>query len=478
MTDEVPLPGQSFVARSLEPTSPERLYAWHLAPGALERLLPPWDRVEIVGEPAPVAEGSTAELVLRSGPLRFRWIARHAEFVPGREFTDVALRSPFAWWRHTHRMLPAGDGSTLEDEISYELPFGALGAALGAGFVRRRLERTFRWRHAQIAADLARHGAFPGASLDLAVSGATGLVGRQLVAFLTSGGHRVRRLVRREPQHRDEVLWDPTRGRADGAALEGLDAVVHLAGENITSRRWSEAQKRRIRDSRVEGTRLLVETLGKLARPPRVLVAASAIGFYGNRGDEPLDEDSAPGSGFLAETCLAWEAASGAAAQHGIRVVQLRIGVVLSARGGMLAAQLPAFKLGGGARVASGRQWLSWIALDDLVGVIHRALLDERLAGPVNAVAPAAVTNAEFTRALARVLGRPAPLVLPAPLVRLLLGELGQELLLAGARIVPRRLAEIGHAFRFTDVREALASELGRGESHPVQFVEPTRERR
>lgn len=297
--------------------------------------------------------------------------------------------------------------------------------------------------------------------LGIAISGSGGLVGSALAAALAADGHRVVRLVRRgSAPGPDEVLWDPAAGRIDAAGLEGLDAVVHLAGENIASARWSAARKERIRASRVEGTRLVAGALAGLARPPRVLVSASAIGYYGNRGDEVLEEGSAPGTGFLAETCVAWEAATAPARRAGLRVVSLRIGIVLSVAGGALSRMLVPFRLGLGGRVGDGRQFMSWIVLDDLVGIIRYSVLDDALSGPVNAVAPRPVRNTEFTAALGQALRRPTPFPLPAWAVRLLLGEMGEALLLAGARVVPTGLERAGFAFRHADVGSALTSIL------------------
>ncbi len=293
--------------------------------------------------------------------------------------------------------------------------------------------------------------------ITVAVSGAGGLVGSALSAFLSAEGHRVVPIVRREPvRHGEQIFWDPAVGTIDALGLEGVDAVVHLAGENIAAGRWTEARKKRIVESRVAGTGLIAETLAGLSRPPEVLVAASAIGFYGNRGDEELDEGSAPGQGFLPETCTRWEAASEPAERAGIRVVRLRIGVVLSARGGALARMLTPFRLCLGGRIGSGRQFMSWISIDDLTGVVHRVLLDKTISGVVNGVAPAPVRNSEFTRVLGRVLGRPTPFPVPATAIRLLLGELGQALLLDGARVLPQRLGGTDFRFRHPTLEGAL----------------------
>ncbi|MDT5293992.1 MAG: uncharacterized protein QOJ76_872 [Acidobacteriota bacterium] len=293
------------------------------------------------------------------------------------------------------------------------------------------------------------------------VTGSTGLVGGALVRSLLADGHEVTRLVRGDAQGfrapgTAAVHWNPDGGAIDAKELEGHDAAVHLAGESIADGRWDEEKKRRILESRVKGTRLLAETLAGLERKPGVLVSASATGFYGNRGAEVLREESASGDDFLSEVCREWEKATLAASRAGIRVVHVRIGVVLSADGGALPKMLTPFKLGLGGRVGSGRQYMSWITLEDLIGVIKRALTDESLRGPVNAVAPNAVTNEEFTKAIGRVLGRPTFLSMPAFAARLAFGEMADALLLSGSRVEPARLTEASYEFKHPEIEGAL----------------------
>lgn len=298
--------------------------------------------------------------------------------------------------------------------------------------------------------------------MTIAVTGSSGFIGSALVPFLTRAGHRVIRLVRSEPKAGEAaVRWDPESGALDTRVLEALDGVVHLAGENIAGR-WTEAKKRRIRESRVKGTRVLCEALERLERPPRVLACASAIGYYGSRGDELHDEASTSGSGFLAEVCRAWEAAAAPAVRRGIRVVHLRIGMVLATDGGALAAMLTPFRLGVGGPLGSGAQYVSWITRDDLLGAIQHTLTTGELRGPVNAVAPHSVTNREFTRTLGRVVGRPAVLPMPAFAARLAFGEMADEVLLASARVAPRKLQASGYAFRDPDLERALRRVLGK----------------
>jgi uncharacterized protein (TIGR01777 family) len=287
------------------------------------------------------------------------------------------------------------------------------------------------------------------------------LVGSALLPFLVSGGHAVTRLVRTPPTG-DDVFWDPAAGVRDLSRLEGVHAVVHLAGENIAAGRWTARRKEEIRRSRVEGTRRLSESLTRLSRRPNVLVSASAIGVYGDRGSELLTEDSVPGKNFLARVCQEWEAATEPASRAGIRVVCMRFGVILSSAGGALKKMLLPFKLGAGGRLGSGAQYVSWIAIDDAIGAILHAILTLPLRGPVNAVAPASVTNAEFTRTLARVLSRPAILPVPASAARLVFGEMADALLLASQRVVPTRMQESGYHFRLADLEGALRHLLGR----------------
>ncbi len=293
--------------------------------------------------------------------------------------------------------------------------------------------------------------------MNVLVTGSTGLVGSELVSSLTAGGHVVTRLVRPGSQTSGKsVTWDPQAARIDKAELEGFDGVVHLAGENIASGRWTEEKKKNIRDSRIEGTRLLSSALAQLQRRPRVLVSASAIGYYGSRGDEKLTESSAPETGFLADVCKDWEAATEPAAAAGIRVVLLRIGVILNPKGGALSQMLFPFRMGVGGRIGSGQQFFSWVTLDDIVGAINHALKTENLKGPVNGVSPNPVTNLEFTKTLGRVLGRPTILPMPAFAARLALGEMADELLLSSQRVEPKRLTESNYTFRFPELEPAL----------------------
>jgi uncharacterized protein (TIGR01777 family) len=450
------------------------LFAWHERPGAFERLTPAWEPVRVL-EQRPGAGGSGigdgARVVLDvpllplplAGALTTRWVIEHRDYIAGRQFRDVQLSGPFRRWEHTHRFEPDGDGSVLEDAIEYALPLGAIGRLGGGWVARAKLERLFRHRHAVTAADLERHARFADrGTLRVAVSGATGLIGRALTSFLTTGGHEVRRLVRSRASLGDgDVYWNPAAGEIDASSLDGLDAVIHLAGETV-SERWSAEHKRAILDSRLQGTGLLARTLAALPHPPKVFVSASAVGYYGDGKDREIDESGPAGSDFLAGVARQWEEAAAPAAARGIRVVHPRFGVVLSAGGGALERLLQPFRLGAGGKLGNGKQWMSWISLDDAIGALHFLLFTESLVGPVNIVAPAPVTNAEFARVLGHVLHRPALATVPALALRLMFGEMANTMLLAGQRVLPRKLQRAGFTFRHPTLEEALRWELGR----------------
>lgn len=293
----------------------------------------------------------------------------------------------------------------------------------------------------------------------IAITGASGFIGTALAASLADHGHQVVTIGQPSRHHQPDIPWNPAAGELTGPALEGLDAVIHLAGESLSSGRWTRRKKRRILDSRVQGTRLLAETLARLERPPQLLISASAVGYYGDRADESLDEQSARGTGFLADVCQAWEAAADPARQAGIRTLHIRTGVVLG-RGGALPLMALPFRLFIGGRIGDGRQMMPWIALTDVVDALLHLLADSELDGPLNLVAPQPVTNREWTRTLGRVLKRPTLFPLPAIAAKLLLGEMAGELLLASVRVTPDKLIAGGYHFTYPDLEPALRSIL------------------
>jgi uncharacterized protein (TIGR01777 family) len=298
--------------------------------------------------------------------------------------------------------------------------------------------------------------------LNILITGSTGLIGTNLSAFLAQKNHRIIHMVRKTPVSENQIFWDPNTAKLDAGSLEGIDAVVHLAGESITGGRWTAEKKLRIRESRIRGTRLLSESMANLSAPPKVLISTSAIGYYGDRGEERLYEDSRAGTGFLADVCREWENATEPASAKGIRVVTLRFGIVISARGGALSQMLPVFRTGFGGKTGSGRQYMSWIALEDLTRIVEFAIQDESLQGPVNAVSPNPVSNRIFAKTLGRVLRRPSIFTLPRFAARIAFGEMADALLLASARVIPNRLTEAKYPFRFSDLEAALRNALRR----------------
>lgn len=455
-----------FEARTALPVSAETAFRWHERPGAFERLQPPWEEVRVVSDDGNLRDGSRVVIRVKVGPLWQKWVAVHEGYQPGRQFRDRKVTGPFAHFVHTHRFEPTGPESCeLIDSIEYAPPLGPIGETFGEPVIRGRLERMFRYRHAVTRHDLARLAPTPTAPqeppMQILVSGATGLVGQSLIPFLTTQGHAVRKLVRKGGAPGD-LRWNIDEGMIERDKLGGFDAVVHLAGENIAGNRWTPEVKARIFDSRAKGTRLLCEALAARPDRPKVLVCASATGYYGDRADEPLTEDSPPGEGFLPEVCQAWEEACEPAVAAGIRVVNLRFGIVLSPKGSALGKMLLPFKLGLGGPFGSGKQYWSWLSIDDAVGIIDHALRHEELTGPVNAVSPDPVTNREFTKGLAKAVHRPAMLPVPSFAAKVALGEMANDLLLASVRVLPKRLEETGYAFRHPTLAAALNHLLGK----------------
>lgn len=450
----------TFTHESTLPAPIETVWAWHTRPHAFTRLTPPWIHARLLRYEG-VRNGARSTIDLGYGPFHKPLIAEHRDVKEGASFRDVQMEGPFSRWEHLHEMQADGpERTTLRDEVTWELPSGLRRLE---PVVRQELARMFDYRHRILAQDLAAHQRYGTRALRVAITGASGLIGTNLVAFLTTGGHRVSRLVRRQPRTNTEIYWDPQNREIDNAALEGFDAVVHLAGENVFALRWNEAKKNRILRSRTDGTQLLSETLADLERPPAVLVSASGTGYYGDRNGELLDEESPAGrDSFLADVCAAWEEATGPAQKAGIRTVRMRTGVVLTPAGGALRLMLPAFQMGLGARAGRRDQYFPWIGMDDALLAYYHAITTRGLSGAVNLTAPEPVTMEGLTRTLARVLHRPAFLAAPPVILRRLLGEAADEILLTSARVHPRVLLESGYAFAYPELEQALRHLLGR----------------
>ena len=449
----------------------EALWAFHVRPGAFARLIPPWQDVSVAS-----AEGGFAnlrvKLVLKLGPLRKAWIAQHEGYVEGERFVDRQVTGPFGKWVHTHVVEDApGGGAVLDDRVEYAAPGGAVGQALLGWKLASDVERIFAFRHARTRMDCVRHARFASeARMRVGVSGSSGLIGRDLCAYLANAGHRVDRIVRAGakfeawaalPAPRLEIAAEG--GGREAEAWEGLDAAVHLGGVNLAEGRWSERRKREIVRSRVESTRLVAERVAGMRERPRVLVVASGTGGYRARGaDEAAARETEElDDSFLADVVRQWEASAKAASEAGIRVVFLRMGVVMSGRGGALAAMRRAAMAGGAGTIGGGAQRWSWIAMDDVVGAVEHVLHTEALSGAVNVVSPEVVTQREFAQTLRRVVGMPLGVPLAGWMARAGMGEMSDVLLRDNAASAEKLVAS-GFVHELAGLEGAMRMELGR----------------
>lgn len=452
-----------FIKQLLINAPAEDVFQWHTRPGALERLSPPWDPIEVIEQHGGINKDATVLLKMKAGPFYYKWAAEHTDYQENRLFKDRQKRGPFAFWSHTHTFQPdPSDGCLMQDKIQYALPFDPISRPF-VPVIQKKLRRMFNYRHTTLANDLALHNARPKKQpLTIVISGASGLIGRAIIPFLTTGGHQVTRLVRKTEASRNQLFWDPFAGKLERSGLKNTDVIINLSGENIGLGRWTKAKKRKIIQSRIKTTALLSETIANLEPPPKVLLNASAIGYYGNQGDLTLTEDNDCGDDFISEVCRNWEKAAELAQKRGIRVVFLRIGVVLTPCGGALKKILLPFKMGLGGKFGSGRQYTSFIGIDDVIGAIYHIINNDSLEGPVNIVAPKPVTNLEFTKTLGKVLKRPTLFTAPEIAIKSLLGEMGQEILLSGTRVEPQKLVASGYNFRNPDLEGVLRHLIGR----------------
>lgn len=432
------------------------LFGWHKQPGAFERLAPPW-RPTRLARPAAIDSDDEATIEVQLlGPYRQRWRAKHSDYKEGSQFRDTLFDSPFKRWTHLHLFSDDGAGrSRLDDRIEYEPP---LDLPPVTQHIEKELKRVFRYRHEVLRNDLEL-SLPPLPPLHIGITGAGGFIGSALIPYLTVRGCKVTRLVRVPERSEDELQWSGEK--ADLTRKGRFDVIIHLAGEPLVGR-WSTEKKRKILASRRDGTRDLAKLILKLPEKPKVLISASATGFYGSRPGETLTEESSTGQGFLAEVCKEWEGATRDLSDSGIRTVNPRIGVVVSPQGGALKAMLPAFAAGLGGPLGTGTQQMSWIALEDLLRAFHFMILDDSLSGPVNLVSPNAVTNRSFTKTLGRVLTRPTVLRVPEAVLKLVFGEMAEEALLSDQRVLPTQLMQRGFEYLYPSLLPALRFSLGR----------------
>lgn len=423
-------------------------FAWHMRPGALKRLLPPWSKVDFLFPPPIPSDKAQVGLKVHQGPFFFKWILEHKQIKQG--FSDKQIKGPFSSYLHIHKFIPIDSQSCiLSDEIAFST-FSFLEKN-----IQKKLATLLHWRQGIIKEDLQLLYKYQSPPLKILLSGASGFIGSLLKVFLQLAGHNVIRLVRhKQEMDFDAIYWDPISGQFSEQDLENFDAVFHLAGAPI-AHRWTNSYRRKLFISRCRDSRLLSQALSRLRSPPKTIISASAIGFYGDRREE-LTEASSPGKGFLASLCQEWESAWEAMEKRGSRIVYARFGIVLGAKGGMLHQILPLYRLGLGGRIGDGNQYLSWIGIDDAVSALYHLLLTEEVGGAVNIVAPYPIKQKDFSAILAKKLHRMQLCHLSSRLVSLIFGDMGKEMLLSSTRSYPQKLLESGYSFRYPRMQEAL----------------------
>jgi len=439
------------------------VFAWHERKGAFQRLMPQWEVAEVVRADDNLEDGALRVFRFPMGPIKMTWESEHYGYEPPNKFQDKMNRGPFRSWEHTHNFEHVDGKTIVSDIVDYRLPLGLLGRIFGGGMVKKRIQRMFKAREKRLVQDLKHHSMFGHIERKrILVAGSSGLIGTQLVAFLDTGGHDVWRLVRRKTaEGENEIQWDPDSGIIDASQLEGFDVIIHLGGVGIGDKRWSKKRKKLIRDSRYHSTKLLSQTIASLSNKPELFMVSSAIGWYGERGEEELSEQSSSGEGFLPEICKDWEMAADGAKQAGVRTIHLRTGIVLSAVGGALEKMLLPFKLGGGGPMGNGKQWMSWITLDDQIYAMNHLLMDGVSEGAYNLTSPNPIRQKGFAKKLGKVLRRPAFMPLPKFVIRILFGEMGVKLTLDSQRVYPNRLIDQGYEFLHPNLEDGLRDALG-----------------
>ncbi len=454
---------ETFIYRSTYPYTAKQLYDYHAAPGALERLLPPWENSRVISKEGTIAPGGKVELKIKLGPIPLRWEAHHIEDIPGRMFKDIQYRGPFSLFQHSHTFTDLEDGAELEDHINFQLPLSSITSLVAAQRIKDKLTRNFIYREHVLKEDLLLHRKYSRKKLTILISGASGILGQTLVPLLTTGGHKVYKLVRKTVRaDKNEIYWNPDKGEIDREAIVPPDAVIHLAGEYIGLSRWSDEKKRRVMESRVKGTRLLADTLGSLAKTPDVFVSASAVGYYGHNGSTLLTEADGHGYDYISEVCRAWENSAQIAAENGIRTVTLRLGVGLTPRGGALERIISASPFAYIRYFGGGDQYISWISLDDMAAAILHCVCTHRLSGPINIAAPVPVTNRDLIKSISKITSRPRVHPLPGTFLKLLYGDMADQILLSSCRVSSEKLVKNGFSFRHPDLDETLRILLGR----------------
>ena len=460
------------------PVPVNQLFSWHENPGAFERLTPPFEPVKIKKRKGGI-DGGEVHLQMNLGPIPLPWVARHHDYIKNEQFLDEQVSGPFASWNHAHLFEKIdAKSSKLIDKIDYKLPFGTVGKTFGGAFAEQKIKQMFAYRRNITKNDLVSQSKYSGSPLNIAVTGGSGLIGSQLKPYLTTAGHSVENIVRGRPQ-KGELSWNLENKTMSN--LSGKDVVVHLAGEPISKPLggivplpWTKWKRNEILKSRVEGTKLISEHIASLNNPPKVMICASAVGYYGDRGEDLLSESEESGDDYFSHVVSEWENAAQPAVDAGIRVVFLRIAPVMSPLGGALQVLGNAARLGSSPPVAGGKQWWSWISLDDVVDVIYHSIINEKLSGPVNVASPNPVRQKEWASTLAKVIwGRFGPLtgLIPVPgfVLKSVLGEFGDVLALSSIKIDSSKLLDSGYKFRFENLEDCFRHLLGKRTEEELQ---------
>ena len=457
-----------FIKSTRIPASNKDVFAYHAREGALDRLVPPWSILTVASHEGNIKDGTMSTFKVRLGPVGFKWTALHFGYLQNRQFQDKMVKGPFQSWIHTHSFIPSEiDHCKMEDKITYSPPFGKLGRILLNNMVQNNLNQLFHYRHRILCNDINLWKiAGRNKGQKILITGSHGLIGSSLIPLLTAAGeHKITRLARRGSNHNHanshSIVWDPSDNKINVKELEGFDVVIHLAGENIFGR-WTDSKKQRILESRIKSTRLLCDSLTKLANPPSTLICASATGFYGNQRNEILIEESKPGFGFLSEVCRRWEESTETARDAGIRVLNMRFGVVLTPKGGVLQKLLALSRFGLGLRLGDASQHISWISIEDAICSIFYSIINSSIRGPVNVVSPNPVTNLEFSKTLARIVKSKIMLPISQKLGRMMLGELADAMIASSTLVVPKKLSFAGYRFVNPDLEDTLRLLLGK----------------
>jgi len=457
-----------FTHKARFDASVEEIWNWYNSPGAFRRIMPEWEGIDPI-QAGKLEDGEETIFKVSIGPIKRTWLARHHSVDHGVGFSDRMIKGPFGAWNHQHTFENDGDVTIVNDNVEYKLPFHIFTGWSAPFSVKPRMVQMFRYRTDIVINDLKqikKTSHLP--RQRVLVSGSTGMIGLQLCAFLEAAGHEVHRLVRpstklpKDVNKENTVTWNDLTGEVIDGSFENFDSIIHLAGAGIGDKRWSKKRKKLIKDSRVIPTTNLSKIIANLDSPPQALLCGSAVGFYGNRGIEVLDENSESGDDILASICREWEESTKAASNSGIRVVFLRTGIVVSPLGGALAKLLLPAKFGAGGPVGGGKQMQSWISLDDEIYAIHHLMMNESSEGPYNLTAPTPVNQKTFAKTLGKVLRRPAFAPLPGFMIKLMFGEMGKKLVLEGQDVRPNRLLESGFEFTFNDLESCLRNCLGR----------------